>query len=173
MQTLFGKSLSEIYWGWVKNQAIENQYDVGEGQEIVCELQEEAISTGEPVLFFAAENVYPYETGIAFDRLPPRTAKVIEINFGDRTGGIVTVEYEGCTHLEEPTAKASCDAAAQNTLRAKMYEEFEISCEATNLPGHIREGQRRFNNVLPDTRYFVVVANLDHRFSKGFSITIE
>jgi hypothetical protein len=173
-QTIYGKSLGEFYWGWVKHQTIENTHDVGgDAPGIACELSEEALSTGETVEFPAYEQVYPFATQSAFDRLQPLTAKVIEIDFGEKISAQIGVGYEGCTGLQDPTARAACIAIAQQNLRVKIYEEGEFNCHKDALPGVAAEGERFLSNISPDLRYFVVVANVDLDQEHGYYITIE
>jgi hypothetical protein len=172
LKTLFNKSLSEMYWGWVKHQSIENTYDVGSGPGVLCELSEEALSAHVPVGFPASEQFYPFDTASAYDTLPPLTAKVIEINFVNKPAAIVVTEYEGCAGLQEPAAKASCVAAAQQKLRVKIYEEGEINCHKDDLPGVDAEGIRRLT-ISEELRYFVVVANIDLNKDHGYFIAIE
>jgi hypothetical protein len=174
LETFHGQSLSEFYWGWVKNQTIENQWDVGPGPGVYCELSEEALSSGTPVRFPSIEQVFPFDTQSAFDRLPPLTGKVIEIDFGDRSGlAIVHIAYEECVGLLDPIAREACVLSAQQRLASKIYVEGESSCQDFRLPGVEGEGTRHLTELSPDKRYFVVVANLHPRDEQGYYIAIE
>jgi hypothetical protein len=173
LKVVYNKSLSEFYWGWVKNQSIENFYNIGEGPGEYCELSVKALSSGAPEFFPASEQFYPFNTQSAYDILPPLTAKVIEIDFENKASALVQVEYQGCVGLQDSVAKASCEAAAQQWLRSKIYVEGETPCQVDNLPGVEREGLRRLINLTPTDHYFVVVANADPDHEHGYFIAIE
>jgi hypothetical protein len=176
LKTLFNKSLSEFYWGWVKNQAIENAYDVGAPVSL-CILSEGALTDGNPVDFSADMVFYPGGY-LTYDRLPPLTAKVIEIDFGTRTQARVFLQHEGCAEIEDDAARASCEVAARQKLKSKIYVEHEEQCTEEALPGVDHADYRHLTNLSPDERYFVVVANvdttnLDAGTERGYYIVIE
>lgn len=172
-KALFNQSLSELYWGFVKNQTVENALDIGAGPGALCILSEEALLAAKPESFPASEQFYPFNTPSAFDVLPPLTGRVIEIDFGTKTGAIVMLEYQGCAGLQDPAAKATCVAAARQTLKSKIYVEGETQCQTENLPGVVTEGTRHLASISPAKRYFVVVANSDPDHEHGYFIAIE
>ncbi|MFN8444417.1 MAG: hypothetical protein U0175_26775 [Caldilineaceae bacterium] len=169
----YGKSLSTFYWEWVKHQSIENTYDVGEGSGELCKLSETALQSGQPVKFPISEQFYPFETADVYDRLPPLTAKVIEIDFGSRSAALVTTEYEGCAGIQDQVAKEVCNTVAGKKLKVKIYVEDEPSCANAALPGVINEGTRQLTNITDTKRYFIVVANVDAEESPGYFVAIE
>lgn len=173
LKTFYNKSLGEFYWEWVKNQTVENAYDIGVSPGVLCELSEEALLSAAPVEFPASEEFYPFNMPSIYDTLPPLTAKVIEIKFGAKTGALVTMEYQGCVGLQDPVAKASCVTAAQQTLRSKIYVEGETQCTNDNLPGVSSEGIRQLTGISAAKRYFVVVANADLHDDHGYFVAIE
>ena len=65
-------------------------------------------------------------------------------------------------------AKASCIAAAQQTLKSKIYVEGEDSCEKEDL-----HGWRFLGELSQSKRYFVVVANADTEKEHGYFFWIE
>ncbi len=161
------EQFADLYWAWVKNQVIENTINTG-GPGETCKLSEEALSPGAPVEFPASETFFPFNTQSAYDTLPPLTAKVIEINFANKASALVQIEYQGCAGLQDPLAKASCVAAAQQTLKSKIYVEGEASCQNEPL-----QSFRFLSGLSPSNRYFVVVANADPYNDQGYFITIE
>lgn len=173
LRIVYGKSLSEYYWGWVKHQAVENTYDVGSGPGVPCELTEDALSAGKPVKFPALEHVYPFNTQSPYDRLPPLTAKVIEIEFGQKISAVIGTGYERCDGLVDPLALTSCLAVARSEIKVKVYEEGEHNCHKDDLPGVQGEDKRFLTNISSNLRYFVVVANVDTDEEHGYYITVE
>jgi hypothetical protein len=172
-QVLFGKSLGEFYWGFVKNQTIENAFNVGATPGDFCNLSPTSLTTGTPIDFPASEQFYPFDTKALYDTLPPLTAKVIEIDFDNKVSASVQIEYEGCVRLQDPIAKASCVATAQQTLKTKIYVEDEPLCNEDGPPGASETGFRFLSPINASNRYFVVVANADRENDHGYFIAIE
>lgn len=172
-RTLFNESFSENYWGWVKNQSIENIWDVGDGTGELCELSADALHTTVPAEFLANRTYWPYDTGSAFDHLQPLTAKVIELKFGDKISAQVGAGYRGCSGLTDPQAYAACVATAQQSLRVKYYIEGEPQCWNENLDGREHEGVWNLTNISKEKRYFAVVANINTQEEQGYFLSIE
>jgi hypothetical protein len=169
LDTKFGISFSELYWGWVKNQVIENQYGLGDALGTLCMLNNDALDGGVAIEFPASELAYPFNTQSAYDTLPPLTAEVIEMTFDNKPSAIVTIEYEGCVGLTG-VARESCRNAAQQTLKSKIYVEGEASCQNEDLHP---PGGRNLGALSPGTRYFVVVANADPDHDHSYFVWIE
>ena len=98
---------------------------------------------------------------------------MVEIKFGGKISALVMMEYEGCEGLQDSQAKASCDAAAQLTLKSKIYVEGERQCDTGIAPRASEAGVRFLSGIDPNKRYFVVVANADPDKSHDYRITIE
>ena len=142
LKTLYSKSLSEFYWGFVKNQTIENAFNVGEGRGDFCKLSATSLKTGTPVVFPASEIFFPFGTKATYDTLPPLTAKVIQIDPSGKASLRVEIEYEGCVGLQDPIVRTSCIAAAQQVLKTKIYIEEEPQCNLATPPGPSETGFR-------------------------------
>ena len=170
---LFGVPFRDVYWAWVKNQSIENIFDIGPSPATLCDFTKQALTSNLPIEFKAVDEFYPLET--LYDTVPPLTARVIEIKFPEaRTSATVVVEYEGCVGLQDPTAKAVCNTVAQFDLRSKIYVSGESTCWNDELlPGYDKEGLRRLTDLSTAKRYFVVVANVDPFNSHGYFLAIE
>ncbi|HHY58060.1 MAG TPA: hypothetical protein GYA08_21800 [Chloroflexi bacterium] len=171
--TIFHEPFHENYWGWVKHQAIENIYDVGVGTGETCMFSADALIATRPEEFLASRTYFPYDTGAAFDVLPPLTARVIEIKFGAKTHAIVTTGYRDCVGIQDEPAFAACKHAAQASLRVKIYEEGEPLCWNEVLPGVSEEGVRMLSNISEFKRYFVVVANVTTDEDEAYYLAVE
>ncbi len=172
-QTLFHQSFREIYWSWVKNQTIENRYEVGVGTGQLCKLSADALHTTRPTEFLASKTYFPYDTGAAFDRLPPLTARVVEIKFGAKPLAIVTTGYSRCAGLTGELAVMACKTVERFTLRSKIYVEDEAQCWSELTPGTAADGERLLTNITESKRYFVVVANVDTDEEHAYYLAIE
>ncbi len=173
-QSLFGKSLGELYWSWVKNQSLENVYPVGPTTGALCKMSGDALTSGLPIEVPEGEIFYPFGTTSAYDRPLPLTGKVIELKFSARRGALVKIEYEGCAGLQDPATKASCEMAARQFLKSKIYIEGESFCNTADAPvASENNGLRFLSGLDPTKRVFVVVANADPDGIHGYFISIE
>ena len=100
----FGESFRDIYWKWVRNQSIENIYNIGESPGAFCTFTKEAVTENLPAEFHSVDPLYPLDD--LYDVLPSLSARVVEIKFPEtRTSAAVVVGYQRCTGLTDGAAR--------------------------------------------------------------------
>jgi hypothetical protein len=173
LEGMFGIPFKELYWGFVRNQIIENLYDLGDANGTLCTLNEAALF-GPPVQWpYHPLDYweYPHPSGALYDTIPPLTARLIEVSFPPELGrAFMMTELEACQGLSGSQRNA-CILLAQQDHHSKIYINRESDCE---LDPNVVEGTRSFElSEDPGERYFVLLANVDLYAPHGYSALAE
>ena len=169
----FNVPFDELFWGFVKNQAIENLYSLGDNEGILCTANYGALGglhivwPYDPVDYWE----YPNPSGELYDSIDPLTAKLIEITFPAEVGrAYMAVELEVCQGLPSDQ-KETCQLQAQKDLHSKIYVSGEMNCQAYT---DAVEGKRTFTvGSVPGERYYILLANADIHFPHSYYILVE